>query len=366
MKSTTNHKQARRKHHNMSAPHRSHAAHQADPAQNISPWVKHLTTTAVEPQTLHHHLSGAGETLRSQTMQRLQQQNGNLYIQREAISTIQRDDDDLMIPDINTASGPAAPIPVPYPNTSDLASPSQTSNSVKVTNQSAFTQKSKVGQSNADEQGNLKGMVSNTNMDKMKFKKYSSKIKQIGSGAVAIPPSEETLISRAVDERASAVGKQGGPLSDKLSQRINRNLGNGSPLSSSKQSQMESKFGTQFSDVRLHTNKESDSLSHQLNARAFTIGKDIFFNHSANTQDDNLLSHELTHVVQQQHMSSTGPMTVGPADDDMEKQAGKNASNSGANAYALPFEEQRKQEIHRTMINQGNRSGIGLSRMLGI
>jgi hypothetical protein len=128
-----------------------------------------------------------------------------------------------------------------------------------------------------------------------------------------------------VDKNADSVGKQGGPVSHHLANRIDRNLGQGSPLPSAKQAQMESTFGAQFSDVRLHTDQEADSLNQQLSARAFTLGNDIFFSHKTNPQDTALLTHELTHVVQQRSMTVGGPLTVGPSDDLLERQAQSNS-----------------------------------------
>lgn len=66
---------------------------------------------------------------------------------------------------------------------------------------------------------------------------------------------------------------------------------------------MESRFGWDFSSVRVHSDARADSLSREINARAFTLDKDIFFAGSQYQPDSpdgqHLLAHELTHVVQQ-------------------------------------------------------------------
>lgn len=59
---------------------------------------------------------------------------------------------------------------------------------------------------------------------------------------------------------------------------------------------------TDFSQVRVHTDESAGRAAHQLNARAFTLGNNIFF-HSAHSDTKSasgraLLAHELTHVVQ--------------------------------------------------------------------
>lgn len=66
---------------------------------------------------------------------------------------------------------------------------------------------------------------------------------------------------------------------------------------------MESRFGHDFSKVRIHTNNEAAQTARMLNARAFTIGNNISFgsgeyNPWAST-GKHLLAHELAHVVQQ-------------------------------------------------------------------
>ena len=67
---------------------------------------------------------------------------------------------------------------------------------------------------------------------------------------------------------------------------------------------MESRMGTDFSNVRIHTDSQSVALSSELNAQAFTVGHDVYFNsgkYSPESSDGkHLLAHELTHVIQQQ------------------------------------------------------------------
>ncbi|AUP79057.1 eCIS core domain-containing protein [Flavivirga eckloniae] len=66
---------------------------------------------------------------------------------------------------------------------------------------------------------------------------------------------------------------------------------------------MESRFGSDFSDVKIHTGSEAVQMSRELNAQAFTVGNDIYFNqgkYSPNSDTGkHLLAHELTHTIQQ-------------------------------------------------------------------
>jgi cell wall-associated NlpC family hydrolase len=64
-----------------------------------------------------------------------------------------------------------------------------------------------------------------------------------------------------------------------------------------------SRIGYDFSQVRVHTDKEAAESAKSVNAKAYTIGNNIVFNEGQfNTESQEgkkLLAHELTHVVQQ-------------------------------------------------------------------
>jgi hypothetical protein len=77
----------------------------------------------------------------------------------------------------------------------------------------------------------------------------------------------------------------------------------GQQLGNGIRSLMESRFVHDFSAVRVHTDDAATRSAQQLQAHAYTVGHDIYFNQN-NYQPDNaagrrLLAHELTHVVQQ-------------------------------------------------------------------
>ena len=82
-------------------------------------------------------------------------------------------------------------------------------------------------------------------------------------------------------------------------QPIERVSSTGSPMPTAVQRKMESSFGADFSDVRVH----QDASPGQIGAQAYTQGNDVHFAagryqpHSQSGQE--LLGHELTHVVQQ-------------------------------------------------------------------
>ncbi|HKZ69167.1 MAG TPA: DUF4157 domain-containing protein, partial [Anaerolineales bacterium] len=88
-----------------------------------------------------------------------------------------------------------------------------------------------------------------------------------------------------------------------VEQRLATNKGSGCPLSGGTRSFMETRFGADFSGVRVHTGPESAQLNQDLSAQAFTHGGDIYFGAGkydpGSSAGKQLLAHELTHVVQQ-------------------------------------------------------------------
>jgi hypothetical protein len=77
----------------------------------------------------------------------------------------------------------------------------------------------------------------------------------------------------------------------------------GSPLDNNSRSFMESRFGYDFSNVKIHTDAIAAKSAQSINALAYTSGNSIVFGegqYSPNSDSGKrLLAHELTHVVQQ-------------------------------------------------------------------
>ncbi len=95
----------------------------------------------------------------------------------------------------------------------------------------------------------------------------------------------------------------GGIANDAISSQITASKGGGKPMSESTKTFMENRFGNDFSGVRIHTDSNAIQLSQNLDAQAFTVGNDVFFNQGKYSPDSDsgkhLLAHELTHTVQQ-------------------------------------------------------------------
>lgn len=99
----------------------------------------------------------------------------------------------------------------------------------------------------------------------------------------------------------------------------------GQPLDTSTRRFMESRFGHDFSRVRVHTDARAAESAQSVNAIAYTVGRNIFFGQGryvpANTHGRRLLAHELTHVVQQGGGNIQRPPVVDRSEDWHKQEA---------------------------------------------
>ena len=82
------------------------------------------------------------------------------------------------------------------------------------------------------------------------------------------------------------------------------------PLATPVRDKMEAGFGHDFSAVRVHADHESAMQARQMGAQAFTVGQDVHFAagryQPRSERGQELVAHELAHVVQQAHGGATG------------------------------------------------------------
>lgn len=115
-------------------------------------------------------------------------------------------------------------------------------------------------------------------------------------------------------------------------------FGDEAPVAPGTRRFMEARFGTDLSDVRIHTGPVAARLCDTLKARALTLGNDILFADGeyepTSSEGRWLLAHELVHVLQQRagrtglsrHRDRTGFVAVGDEDDDCEREADRLAA----------------------------------------
>ncbi|MGB0789473.1 MAG: eCIS core domain-containing protein, partial [Marinirhabdus sp.] len=86
--------------------------------------------------------------------------------------------------------------------------------------------------------------------------------------------------------------------------------GKGSKMDDTTKTRMDSGFGTDFSNVRIHTGSTAVQMNQNLGSQAFATGNDIYFNQGkyspGSKQGDHLLAHELTHTIQQGAVPALG------------------------------------------------------------
>jgi outer membrane protein OmpA-like peptidoglycan-associated protein len=117
----------------------------------------------------------------------------------------------------------------------------------------------------------------------------------------------------------------------------------GSPIDTATRTFMETRFGRDFSDVRLHTGAQAAQSARAVDALAFTVGSDIVMDQThydpATGRGAHLLAHELAHVAQQSGepiSSRFGKLIVGSAHDSAERDAEHAADRVMNGSRAFP------------------------------
>lgn len=121
--------------------------------------------------------------------------------------------------------------------------------------------------------------------------------------------------------------------------------GGGTPLDEGTRSTMESSFGQDFSDVRVHTDSQASKSAAAVGANAYTVGSDIVFRSghfdASSPTGQRTIAHELSHVVQQRSgpvdgTEAAGGIKLSSPDDRFERAAESTADQvmSGAQSSA--------------------------------
>jgi hypothetical protein len=116
-------------------------------------------------------------------------------------------------------------------------------------------------------------------------------------------PARERL--RGSIQRVSQPPAGGGlSVAPNVAAQIQHARGDGQPLPEHVRARMEQALGADFSAVRIHTGAGAHSLNRSLQARAFTIGQDIFFGRGeynpASASGQEIIAHELVHSRHQE------------------------------------------------------------------
>lgn len=105
------------------------------------------------------------------------------------------------------------------------------------------------------------------------------------------------------DTGADAIGMAGGELSAHTERALSSASSGGQAIDAAIRGPLEGALGADLSAVRLHAGPQASELNRSMSAEAFTHGTDVYFRDGMpDTNTDaglHLLSHELTHTVQQ-------------------------------------------------------------------
>jgi len=116
----------------------------------------------------------------------------------------------------------------------------------------------------------------------------------------------------------------------------------GRPLDFITRAFMESRFNQDFSQVRIHDNRQASDSASTLNALAYTAGHHIVFrtgHYKPNSSTGKrLLSHELAHVAQHTHHTSRNPQRIADRGSASERNAESATASisSGGSAQVAP------------------------------
>ena len=135
------------------------------------------------------------------------------------------------------------------------------------------------------------------------YEREADRVAQQATGPATSHSRGATPLTSAAIGRMSTLAGAGGAVDAGVQQGIQSARGGGHSLPDAVRTQMEQSLRADFSGVRIHTGARADQLNQTLQARAFTTGQDIFFRRGeynpSGQSGQQILAHELTHVVQQ-------------------------------------------------------------------
>ena len=147
------------------------------------------------------------------------------------------------------------------------------------------------------------------------------------------------VVQMLAEERAAATDDEPSPVHDVVGK------GGGAPLEEGTRAAMESSFGQDFGDVRVHTDAQASKSAAAVGANAYTVGSDIVFRSghfdTSTPTGQRTIAHELSHVVQQRSgpvdgTDAPGGIRVSDPGDRFERAADTTADQvmSGSSASA--------------------------------
>lgn len=127
----------------------------------------------------------------------------------------------------------------------------------------------------------------------------------------------------------------------------------GTPLPETQWGSLEQSLGQDLSEVRIHTGDSAEKAAASINAKAFTVGKDIVFGkgeYQPGTRDgDHLLAHEMAHVAQ--NGGDASAVRRAPKSDDNADPNEKTDQGVRESKKSLPAENSGINKQIQTILN---------------
>jgi len=140
------------------------------------------------------------------------------------------------------------------------------------------------------------------NVQRMEDKKKEEKIQG------AKEKKEEDKVMKKEDEEEKVQKKESGAtpvIGKSVGTYISALDGKGKPLPTQANHFFSSKMRYDFSNVKIHNDKEAAESAREVNAKAYTVGNNIVFNEGQynmeSSEGKKLMAHELTHIIQNDH-----------------------------------------------------------------
>jgi hypothetical protein len=141
---------------------------------------------------------------------------------------------------------------------------------------------------------------------------------------------EDEQLRRTPDAPGGSRADGGSRLPDGLATHLARSRGRGSPLERGVREPLERSFGRELGAVRVHSGAAAALAARSVRARAFALGKEIWFGAGEYRPHDpagrRLIAHEVAHTLEQRPVESLDRVRLGAANDPAEARADRAAA----------------------------------------
>ncbi len=140
-----------------------------------------------------------------------------------------------------------------------------------------------------------------------KYEREADKVSDHIMKMQGLMPYGESTIKESIQKKSKPQCRKGGwrtHVNDKVPDIVNNVVNSaGESINSELRSFMAPRFGYDFSNVKIHNDAKAHEAADAVNARAFTVGRNVVFGNGQYSPKSEagrkLISHELTHLVQQ-------------------------------------------------------------------